>query len=348
MVKIISKETKLAEMQPREPLQFNPDFDLRKVLRMGEGKVIGEFIGGGQYAQAFNERREYQVDVGRDREPILYGSFYNIVTDPTLPEVTPVYLMGPAGVVLEEITEGGEVKFIRVESSEINIRQRHFGFGLEYTKQMVKFNRLWQVGIVEQQAGIAYNARLNDLHFAPILAATLTGSNATDGTALETFKKGASMVEKYLRATEAAIQTARTDKKNPRRGPYDLLISSGDLFTVERALNRVAQVGFDEQSSALQLIQNVIAYDGWTGVRGKTEVTYPGVTPGQAYLIHKGNRDMDYMSLVSQPLELTMGNPDVSRFILEQMIWDTFLGVYANPTAGAHKITWPVAASGAD
>lgn len=347
MPRFISKELIVAN-QPEKPVwEFAEDFDLRKVTKPGKGGVIGEFIGTGDFYSQFHERRRYEVDAGRDSEPILYQSFYDVTEDGSLPKVVSIYRMGPAGVVLEEIKEGGEVKFVTVSQSNINIEMKHYGFGLEYNKDLRIFNMLWNVGIVERQGGIAYNALLNHIHFNPILTHSYGAANQTDGTALTTFATGASMPEKYLRTFEAAITASRTDTSNPRRGPYDLLVSSDNLFTVERALNRVSQQGFDVQSSALGLIQNVIAYDGWTGGRGKKSTSYGGVASTKAYLIHKGNRTEDFRSMFKQTLDMTMGNGDVSRFIEEQMVWDTYFGVYANPAAAVEEITLPLVGSGA-
>lgn len=347
MVKFVSKEIILADQNPKPVWEFTDGFDLRKITKSGAGNVIAEFIGTGDFAAQFHERRQYEVDAGRELEPLLYQSFYDITTDATLPQVVPIYRLGPAGVVFEEIVEGGEVKFVTVSQSSLNIPIRHWGFGLQYSKDLRIYNQLWNVGIAERKAGIAYNALLNHLHFYPILNHSYGANNKTDGTGLTSFKVTASMPEKYLRTVEAAITHSRTDKNNPRRGPYDLVIGSNDIFTMERALNRVSQQGFDLQSSALGLIQNVIVYDGWSGTRGKKETSYTGVGEGKAYLVHKGNRDEDFRSMVKQSLDMAMGNPDVSRFIEAQMVWDTYFGVYANPTAAVEEITLPVAASGA-
>ncbi|RMH11470.1 MAG: hypothetical protein D6698_16350 [Gammaproteobacteria bacterium] len=347
MVKFVSREIILSRHEPTPLWEFADGFDLRKVTKPGRGAVIAEFIGTGDFASQWNERRRYEVDAGRENEPLLYESIYNIVVDPNLPQIVPVYRLGPGGVVFEEINEGGEVKFVTVGQSNYSIPIRHWAVGLQYSKDLRIYNQLWNVGIVERQAGVAYNALLNHLHLSPILTATYGAGNQTDGTALTTFKASASMAEKYLRAVEAAIEASRTDSTNPRRGPYDLLISSSDAFTMERALNRVPQQGFDLQSSAINLIQNVIVYDGWTGSRGKKSTTYAGVTSGKAYLISKGYRETDFQSMVKQSLDMAMGNPDVSRFIEEKTVWDTYLGVYANPSAAVQEITLPTAGSGA-
>lgn len=335
MVKIISKELLAIE---RAKWQFADGFDLRHVTRdvPENPKMIAEFIGTDNFAAAWTERRRYEVDAGRDEEPILYTPIYDIVEDSSLPKNVQISRIGPGAVIFEEVKEGGEVKFVTVGETDYSVPIRHYAAGLEYSKDLRIYNELWNVAIVERQGGIAHNALLNNIHFSPILAYAYGAANQTAASAV-----GSTLEEKYLRTIEDAITAAKADTTNPRRGPYDLLIASGNMFMVERALRRVAQQGFDKQSSAISMIQNVIVYDGWTGQRGKKSVTYSGVTTGTAYLVSKMRKAEDFRSFVKQSLQMVMGNPDVSRFIEEQVIWDLYLGAYANPLRAVEEITWP-------
>src|SRR5690606_10825447 len=106
----------------------------------------------------------------------------------------------------------------------------------EYSKDLVIFNSLWNVPIVERQMGVAHNALLNHLHLYPIINFNYQAANQT--AAVTT---GTTLTEDYLLTIEAAITAGRTDTTNPRRGPYTLLVSSSDVFSVERALMRVPQ-----------------------------------------------------------------------------------------------------------
>lgn len=336
MANILSRET----LQVEKPKwRFKPGFDIRNELAIAEttkqGTVV-EFIGTGDFASQFVERQRYEVDAGRDLEPLLYTPLYNVVEDSSLPRNVTVYRLGPGAVVFEEVTEGGEVKFTTVGESTYSVPIRHWATGLEYSKDIVIYNELWGIPIVERQAGTAWNALLNNLHFSPILSYAYAAANQTAASAV-----GSSLVEKYLRTIEDAITNSVADTTNPRRGPYALLCSTSNLFMIERALQRVPQEGFTLQSSAIGRIQNVIAYDGWTGSRGALSTSYSGVTAGTAYLIDTGLRDRNFGSYVKQGLQRSGGNPDVSRFILEQVIWDSYLGVHADPIAAVEEITWP-------
>jgi len=325
---------------------------LDKVLRVADahsgmppGKVA-EFIGTKDFDAAWFQRQRYEIDAGRDDEPLLYTGIYAITVNSDLPQVIKIYTLGKSGVVFMRVTEGGEVQFASITTGTKNVELYHYAVGLEYSEDLFLFNGLWQVANLERQFGVAHNALLNHIHFNPILTYAYAAANQTDGTALTTFKTTASMPEKYLRAIEAGMQNAILDTANPRRGPYVLVCSIADLFTIERALQRVPQQGFDLQSSAIGRIQSVIAYDGWTGTRGAETVSYDGVSAGKCYLVHVGDRTMDYQSYVKIPLRMRQGNPDVSRFIDAQSIWDTWFGAFADPIRSVEEITLPTADSG--
>lgn len=336
-VKFWSKDL-LAKEKPK--IAFPKGFRLDQHLRelKGAGGSVGrvyEFIGSDSFSDEWNQRQQFEVDAGRDQEPILYTPIYDVISDPNLPELINIYKIGPGGVVFEEVFEGGEVKFVSVGSSEESVRIRHYGAGLEYSKDLVVYNRLWDVAIVERQAGIAYNALLNNIAFKPILDYSYGSANQTGAVST-----GATDQEDILLTIEAAITASKTDTSNPRRGPYALLISSAQAFRVEKALSRVAQEGVQLQSSAINQIQDVIAYDGWTGTRGNKTTTYAGVTSGKAYLIDKANRMMDFKFYVKQDLRLDGEDMDASRF-MTQRVYDCYFGCYANPLRAVEEITLP-------
>jgi len=332
--------------------RFPDDFEIENYVKKVEGRAgyLGEFIGTGDFAAQWYTRQRYEVESGRDEEPLLYTGIYSITENANLPKIIDIYTLGPGGVVFEEVTEGGETKFATIGEGQKTVRIRHYSVGLKYSEDLVIYNELFRVGTLERRFGNAHNALLNHLHLSPILSPSPAygADNITDGTALSPFpfRADAKMVEKYQRTLEAAVSHAVTDTDNVRRGPYALLVSSGDLFTVQRALNTVPQQAFDDGSTVSGRIRSIIVYDGWAGSRGKKPVSYPGVTPGTAFLVHIGNRDEDFQSYVKTPLRMQMGNPDISRFILDETIWDTRLGAFADPTRAVEKITWPVAASG--
>lgn len=328
----------LAKEKPKIafPKGFRLDQHLREIKGAGGSNArVYEFIGSDTFSDEWNQRQQFEVDAGRDQAPILFTPIYDTITDPNLPELINIYKIGPGGVTIGEIYEGGEVKFASIGSSTESVRIKHFGVGIEYSKDIVMYNRLWDVAIVERQAGIAWNALLNSLAFGPILDYSYASGNQTGAVT-----SGATDQEDILLTVEAAITASKTDTSNPRRGPYSLLISSAQAFRIEKALSRVAQEGVQLQSSAINQIQDVIVYDGWTGTRGTKTTTYAGVTSGKAYLIDKANKMMDFKFYIKQDFRLDGEDMDASRF-MTQKVYDGYVGCYANPLRAVEEITLP-------
>lgn len=322
-------------MVEQDKAEFPRDFNLSQRVRPTQDGRIFEFIGTDTFGAEWYTRQQFEIDAGRDMEPILYTPIYSVIADRNLPKLIDRKKIGPGGVILQMITEGGEVKFATVQSSEEVVRLYHYGVGLEYSDDLVEYNELWSVPIVERAVGTAYNALQNHVHFAPIIQFAYQAANQTGAVT-----SGDTLEEDYLLTLEAAITNSRLDATNPRRGPYALLVSSSNAFMWERALTRVAQQGFTKQSSAIGAVSDVIAYDGWTGEMGGEIAEYTGVAAGTSYLINLGYRDMDFQSYQKQGLEEYGRQEDISRFLL-QVVWDTRFGMYANPERAVEEITLP-------
>jgi hypothetical protein len=318
------------------PAQMQLKDHLREMSRDANGHRIYEFMGTDSFGAEWQQRQRFEVNAGRDEEPILYTPLYDVVSDASLPKNVDVNTMGPGGVVFEEVFEGGEVKFSSISSGEYTVPIRHWATGLEYSKDLVIYNSLWNVPIIERQMGVAHNALLNHLHISPILTYTYAAANQTAAVT-----SGATTTEDWLLTIEAGIAASKSDTSNPRRGPYILIIAGADEFMVERALQRVSQQGVSLQAnSAMSAIRSVIVYDGWSGTRGNKTVSYSGVTAGKGYLVSQQYRGQDYISFEKQALQNGGMQEDISRF-LTQSVWDSYYGVYANPLRTVEEITFP-------
>jgi hypothetical protein len=338
-IKVYSKDL-LAKDKPKIqfPLNFRLQDHVREVGEDPAGGRIYEFIGTDSFGAEWQQRQSFEVNAGRDEEPILYTPLYDVVNDAGLPKNVDVNTIGPGGVVFEEVFEGGEVKFSTITSGEFTVPIRHWATGLEYSDDLVVYNSLWNVALVERQMGVSHNALLNHLHLNPIISYTYAASNQTAANT-----DGDSIAENYLLTIEDAIEAGVADTTNPRRGPYVLLISTANRFMMEKALQTVPQQGFSVQSSAQSMIRAVIAYDGWTGTRGAKATTYSGVTANKAYLISQQYRGQDFRSFVKTDLQQYGMQEDISRF-LTQTVWHSRYGVYANPLRSVEEITLPTTA----
>lgn len=326
-----------------ETAKPTPGLKLSDHLKIVESRRVGsrtehvvEFIGSDDFAAVWYNRQRFEVDAGRLENPILYTPLFSRVSDPSLPKSITIYRLGPAGVIVDEVLEGGEVKFVTITSSEYSLSMKHWAVGLEYNKDLVVFNELWNLPIIERQVGRAINARLNHMHLYPFISYTYGAGNQTAAAS-----GGDTIYENILLTLENAVTHAATDTTNPRRGPYYLLVSTSMLFKLEHALTRVNQQGFSLQSSVVERIRGVIAYDGWTGTRGKLRAEYGGVSSTKGYLVSTAFSDQDHQSYEKQPFQSELGESDMSRFILESVIWDGYMNVYVNPGASTEEITWP-------
>src|SRR5215471_1262636 len=317
----------VARKNPIPYAKMAPGFDLAKNVREvhGNPNVIYEFIGTDEFGPEWYERIRFEVNAGRLETPILYTPIYDEVVDASLPEVQTIKNWGSSGVIFDEVFEGGEVKFIGITTATASVSQRQFGVGLEYDKKLIMFNQLWQLARMEREVGRAYNALQNHLHLSPILTYAFAAANQTPANTT-----GATATEKLFATIEAGIVHAQTDTTNPRMGPYVLLVHPSKAFAVQRALTRVPQVTFAQDSDIGSYISAIVGYAGWSGTRGKKAVTYAGCSTTKGYLINTVYRGEDFLSLVKQPLESAQGNADVTRFIQNQIVWDVWLGVYAN------------------
>jgi hypothetical protein len=124
------------------PAQMQLKDHLREMSRDANGHRIYEFMGTDSFGAEWQQRQRFEVNAGRDEEPILYTPLYDVVSDASLPKNVDVNTMGPGGVVFEEVFEGGEVKFSSISSGE-------------------------------------YTALLNHLHISPILTYTYAAANQT-------------------------------------------------------------------------------------------------------------------------------------------------------------------------
>jgi hypothetical protein len=320
---------------------FPENFDLRNHVRPAASDdrragVLGEFVGTGNFAAEWFERQRYEVYAGRDEEPELWRALYAETQDSSLPKVISVNRIGPGGVVFEAISEGGEVRFVSVESSNFTVRLIDYAMGLEYSKDLVKYNQLWDVALVERQAGIAHNALQNHIHFSPILTASYSTAGAKP-TETSASAVGSNLLEKYLSTVEDAVQAA---KKRDIRGPFVIITGTLNSLKLQKALQLTIQDGNPARSPVQSQISSVIEYDGWSGTRGAKTTTYSGVADNVGYLVGLSDRSNDFRSYQNQGLEATMGNPDVSRRIMAQTVWDLDRGVYCDTTA-VQKINFP-------
>lgn len=346
MTKLWTKD--LLEVK-RKPRGFKPGTKVAEQFKAPHqegGKWVREFIAPEDFGTAWTTRQQYEISAGLDMEPLLYEPLFDEYVDESFPSNVTWNTMGPNGVVFTRLLPGGETQFSSIGAGSKSIPIYDFTVGIEYSERMFVYNEFFGVQAFEREAGIASNALMNHIHLSPFLTYTYTGPNQTAASAI-----GSTLAEKTLRTLEDAITNARTDTTlavreagpNYRRGPYALLVGSGNFFTVERALNGASTVSADLQSSSRAMISDLIVYDGWSGTMNGETYTYSGVSANKAYLIDiSAAARMKYaISLIKFTLKQLNGSDDVSRLIRQQeILWDA-AGVYVNVPALAEEISLP-------
>lgn len=341
MVKVLSKELLSVD---RPVWKFEKGVNVAEMFgpptRQQNGTFVREIVQPEDFGAAWQTRQRYEIDAGRDSEPLVYQPFYNSMSDENFPSAVQINLIGPGGVVFNRLLPGGETKFATIGESSQTIPIYDYTVGLEYSERMFTYNEFWGLEIFERQAGVANNANLNHIHLYPILSYAYGAANQTAASAI-----GSTLEQKYLHTLEDAIAASQNDTTNRRNGPYALLCAPGNVFTLRRAISGYMPVGGGVmmQSDALAEIQTIVAYNGWTGTMAGEDTNYPGVSAGTCYLVSvNAALQMRYArSLIKFVMRSLRGNPDVSRLVAQQEILWSALGIYFNAAALVQEVTLP-------
>lgn len=282
-------------------------------------RPIGEMLSLGS-VESYKEllgRVSLDVELGRERVPLLYKEIYDFISDENLPEILDAKWAMSGTVIFMEHAEGQEIKFgsLRAEQGP-TARIVTYTAGFEYTKQMIDFNRTFEVNILNRGMGEGYNALLNHIHLSPIISFNYKPANKTAFQG----KEGEERWVSIWRTLDAARSAAGTAK---RQGSI-LLANSADQTAIQTALKGFTFNG--TTYAAIDGITTIIYYDGYSVTVGKKEHSYPGVTPGKAYLIRPKR---GFKELLKRDLQIETTQGDLSRLVQAQMVGYAYRGVYA-------------------
>ena len=313
--------------------QRDPEFKIRTAELK---KPVGEMITTAQGLMDLVEKVRVDVEFGQAEVPTLYEPVYRRIAPPGgFPgrAVDLGFNTLQANVVFLEKFEAGEIQFGTLAKGVPAVaRLKTWAAGFEWTEDMEEWDSTWELTLVNNAFGRAYNMLLNYLHLGPITTYTYTAPNQTaaDATA------GASLAEKTLRTFQTAYRHAVN--ATPQRTWSILLATEGDRFQVEEAL---LQPVLDTQGNQLPQVpvDTIIYYDGGTIDLGTNAVTYAGVTSKKVYGIFPQQK---LLELVHHPLRIDSDRPtDISRLIEAQIVGRTRRGVYADIANSVEEITLP-------
>lgn len=288
---------------------------------------LGEMITSDQGTEEFLKKVTVDVELGKEEVPTLYGSIYRTISDRNLPEYIDAPFSQSAGVFFAQWQEGEEIKFGTLNTEEGQpIKLLTYAAGFEYTEDVVEYNKIHDIQMLNQAFGEAYNARLNEVHFSPILTYTYPAQNKT---AADTDANKAIALKNTLRnAVQASIVAKRPGSV--------LLASSQDRFKIESAMQNEVIDG--NSHFGVTGIDEVVFYDGWSVTVGKKTYTFNGVTPGKCYLIQPKKGFIEYEK---HGLIIDAATADLSRLIESQVVARTRRGVYADVQGNVQEITLP-------
>lgn len=294
---------------------INGEMDIRNFE-----KPLGELMTYGSISdqKGFTEKVVLDVELGREQVPLLYKEIYDLIDDPNLPELLEAKWALTGSCVFAEHIEAGEVKFTTLQAEQGPIAKiKTYTGGFEYTKQMIEFNRTFDVEALNKGMGEGWNALLNHLHLGAIITATYPAANKTAAVPGEA---GDERWVTVYRTLSKAVKDAATAK---RPGTV-LLAATSDQQDIE-----IAVKGFTHGGTVyppIPGIVTVIYYDGYQLSIGKKDYSYPGVPAGKAYLIRPKR---GFKELLKKDLQIESNKGDLSRLVESQIVGYGFRGVFA-------------------
>lgn len=350
MVQVISADyikAKRAQRKIEKEIPYNISGEMhttKMTIDKGRAEIIeletpiGEMVTSEQGRKELIEKVVLDVELGREEVPKLYTPIYDVISDPNLPEVLDMKWAQRGVVVFLEHMEGQEVQFGSLEAEHGPVaRLLAYTAGFEYTKEMRMFNQTWNFEMMNRAFGEAYNALLNHIHFSPIIKHDYDKSNVTqpvyikpDGT------PGTKAEAHFILSLRETIRQAQKDSSKAKRKGSILLVNSAHEQDVLDALSRIEMQGTNFEATTG--ISQIILYDGWETTVSRKTTTYEGVQDNVAYLIRP---KAGFKELVKQDLQVRAYEGDPSRLIEQQVIADTFRGLYAAVEENVQKIVLP-------
>ena len=298
-------------------------------------RPLGEMMTTPAGLDSIVQKSVIDLQLGREQVPILYSPIYRRHEDANFTQHVDVTPFTQALVVFLEHLELEEVKFgTRKIGAKDTVPIITYAAGMQWTEDMVLYDKTWEVTETNRSVGEAYNALLNHVHLNPILAYAYAAKNKTAADAA-----GATLLEKMRTTIKNGLihasQDKNTDTGAPRR-PSILLAHSSRRWDIEECLQRM-QVG-GTIYPAISQIDTMIFYDGWSITVGEKTYTYGGCATNKAYLI---DPQRFFRELIKHDLRVDAGNADLSRLVEQQIVARARRGVIASPANAVEELTLP-------
>jgi hypothetical protein len=324
-------------------------YETNKVIINGEMSVprlhkpIGEMLTTGDGLKELTNKIVLDVELGREKNPILYKAIYELLSDQNFPRQFEAKWALSGSVVFLEHMEGEEIRFgsLRAEQGPTAFIKT-YAAGFEYTKEMVEFNEKFNFELLNRSFGEAHNALLNHLHLSPLFQFAFEEKNQTaaryvdrNGEAIISEDEEVLKKSHYILSLRETFRKAIKDCEVEKRPATVLLVHPANKEDVLDALNRMV---LGETTYRPLEIPELITYGGWTSQVGKRTYDYPAVPLNKAYLIRPKR---GFKELIKKDLEIQSKDGDVSRLIEGQVIGYSMRGVFAAVEENVQEITLP-------
>jgi len=279
--------------------------------------TIKEMIGTSDGAEEFVQKVTYSAYQGREGEPLLYQPIYQTKIDSNFPETLIENEFGPVNVVFLEKLEGGEVKFGELGAGQKKtISFVTWAAGVEYSEDIIEYNKTWDINDIAVEFGEKYNKLLNWLHLSPIIGGTYT----TTGGGIPAQLAAQNLGTAQEIAFNTDVETTLRDAISVLPKGTIVLANSADQFLLEDAIFGSLYADLKTPTAVQRQIKpsNIIYYDGDAFSVGEEDYTYPGVTAGEIYLITPDKKN--FVEYIKHDLRVEAGDGDLSRLIVTQVV----------------------------
>jgi len=298
-------------------------------------RPLGEMITTPAGLDSLVQKTVVDLQLGREAVPLLYTPIYRRMEDPNFTENVDVTPFTGASVVFLQHMELGEVAFgARRVGAKETVPIVTYTAGLEWTEDIVLYDKTWEVAEAARAMGEAYNALLNHIHLSPILTYAYAAKNQTPAD-----NTGGTYREKLRNTIKAGLIHASQDENTDtraRRRPTIILAHSSKRWDIEEVLARMVIGG--TEYPAIGGLSTAIYYDGYSVVMGEKTYTYEGCDPGKAYLIDPTKY---FRELVKHDLRVDAAGPDLKRLVENAIVGRVRRGVIASPANAVEELTLP-------
>lgn len=299
-------------------------FDQAALDRVKTALAAGEMMAPADLNSFINQ---VIVDVteAKNQFPTVYGEIYQTKTDANYPKTLKVKDFIGLKAVFAKVFLGESISMAEFKSGVLEYAEFVTeACGYSVLRDWVLFNELWNITNANEAIGVAYNARMDNMHLAPICAATYSG-----GTATAKVTTGGTEFENVWLSLRQGIKDA-LKRKDPISGailkPTLALCNTATAMDVEAAIKGGLQDG--STLGELGMIQKVVAYDGWSGTVNGVATTYAGPADGVVYLIRPKSKFISFVKegrtkLSQKGNVLTLSEMDVAETFTMTLISDT-------------------------